>query len=58
MSDQIIPIVVIIVAILVGALISLGRGPNRCAVRPRIERQGRLQALSEERCLRGPEGES
>jgi len=38
MSGQMVPIIVIIVAILIGALVSLGRGPNRCAVRPRIER--------------------
>ena len=30
-------IIVIVIALLIGAVVAFGRGPNRCAVKPRRE---------------------
>lgn len=35
MSD-LAPVVIVIVALVIGALVAFGRGPNRCAVKPRL----------------------
>lgn len=37
MGDAIVAIIVILIAVLLGAAVALGRGRNRCAVKPRIE---------------------
>lgn len=34
--NEAISAVIVVIALLVGAAVAFGRGPNRCAVRPRI----------------------